>query len=910
LRPHTLTISGFLSYGTEVEIDFDRLAEAGGLFLIHGKTGAGKTSILDAMSFALFGELPGARKLLKKSLRSDFAEESIKTFVTFEATFGEARIRIHRTPAIDLPKKNGTGTTLKNATVTLERLVAGDWETISTGAQEADPEIEKYVGLKADQFFKLILLPQGDFAQFLRSSSLERQKILQALFASEVNLYEKVAYRFRELHSQAEIDESLAQTATNNELIAIHTSIENAFGSSEDDENLILPKDSAEATEFVADLEIDIEAAIEQEKAASTAKDAAIDRETEVSKAFENSNKVLTAKSNLAKATMNLSKWRAAKLKFIPELIRENKVVAHLNAEILKLDKELDASAGAEGRVGKLKNQRKLSVTLKNSLKKATTDNATLIKTIADRQAKIIKFEITSKGTVESEVLISKLESQIQTTANFSKAGKDRDGAEAKIKTIEAELVTLKLAAIKAETAHDAAELSVASAQAATLSAKLVLGAPCPVCGSHEHPTPAQHANVISSAEIKKLKDILATAKSTLNKKEIDLASPKVLQELSLESLGSKAAIKSSELDADLAQLKVKLSEMTENMAAMKTAQEQIEELSETQRIDKEKLPELASEVTRLKTEIANSEKSERDIEEQLSIKPGETPETLDLTQLAVTMAKLRNLIDEFEPLLAAITSANTAIKTLTTDPDAEVPDIQSAKLARIEAETELNKASQLVKYLAELSKALAPKIKQLSKSEANLTKATERGEKIAKLSEHLNGNAGQRIPLVSYYLGHRLDQILVYANHRLIEMSRGQFALRSNPNKKGAGQNFLSISVFDSWNEGLRDASLLSGGETFAASLALAFGLADVVTNEAGGKSLESLFIDEGFGSLDSEYLNKVMESLEKLRESGRTIGLISHVEEMKQSIPMQLEITKDSVIGASARITELECI
>ena len=906
MRPHKLTISGFLSYGTEVEIDFDKLSEAGGLFLIHGKTGAGKTSVLDAMSFAIYGELPGARKSLLKSLRSDFAQEATKTFVTFEATFGETRLRIHRTPAMEIAKQNGTGTTNKNATVTLERMVGGSWETMSTGAQEANPEIEKYVGLKADQFFKLILLPQGDFAQFLRSSSLERQKILQALFASEVNLFLKVAARFKDLHIQAKNDEDAARTTTSNELIAIHTSIDNVFGEENDD--IELPGGSDAASEFVTDLENDIKAAQDAEQAATTAKDAAIAFETEVSKAFENSSKVRDAKANLTKATKELASWRLKQEKYIVESTKDNKVVAYLNDQILKLEKELAANARIKEKVDKLKNQRAATIALQKDLTKASISNDTLAKAIADRAKEISEFEAAAKGGADSEVLISQLDAQIQTATIIFKAAKDRDNARATIKTIEAELVDLKLEVVKTEADYESAELSADSAQASMLSAKLVAGSACPVCGSHEHPSPAPHADVLSKAEIKKFKDLAAAAKTALSKKEVDLAAPQALLKLSLENLDKKADSKSADIEGELAQLKVKLTEITKKLSDLKNAQTQIEKLNEAQNADKEKLPTLAAEVVRLTTQAASAVKTEKEIEVDLGIKAGETLDVVDSTKVNSTIEIHRKLIDEFEPILANVTSANTAIKTLTTDPDAEVPDINAAKAARIEAEAELTQASQDLKALAELKKSLAPKIKQLAKAETALTKATEQTERMGKLSEHLNGTAGQRIPLASYYLGHRLDQILVYANHRLIEMSRGQFALRSNPNKKGAGQNFLSISVFDSWNEGLRDASLLSGGETFAASLALAFGLADVVTNEAGGKSLESLFIDEGFGSLDPEYLNKVMESLEKLRESGRTIGLISHVEEMKASIPMQLEITKDSVNGASARITELE--
>lgn len=907
MRPHKLTISGFLSYGTEVEIDFDKLAEAGGLFLIHGKTGAGKTSILDAMSFALFNTLPGARKSLTKSYRSDFAQEATPTFVMFEATFGETRLRIRRSPQYEVAKKSGTGTTTKNPTVTVERWVDGDWETLSSGNQEANAEIMNYVGLTADQFFKLVLLPQGDFAQFLRASSKDRQEILQALFADEVRLYDKVSRRFKELHAQAESDEATTQTVTNNELIAIHTSIENVFRSA-DDENLVLPNTSTEARGFLTEIDEDIKVAVEAEKIATRTKNAAIANETEVSKAFENSSKVLEAKGNLEKATKALSSWRTKKLKFIPETVKEEKIVAHLNAEILRLDKEITASAGIAEKVTKLKEVRKITISLKKELSQATLEHGKLTKAIATRQMEITKYETAAKGAGQSVAVIGQLEAQILTASIFVKSAKERDGAITKIASIESEIVKLKEAVLKAEQAYEAAELSVDSAQAALLSVRLVPGTPCPVCGSHDHPSPAPHADVISKSDLKKLKAAAVAAKTSHTNQEIELSKPKATLSAALENLGAKKKIEHSKLDAEHADLKSKLKDMNENSANVKDAQEQIELLTEAQKFDNENLPGFAAEVTRLTTEVANSEKSVKELEGGLGIEEGSTPDAFDAVELEKTIQIYRDLIDEFEPLLTGISSAQTAIETLTTDPDAEVPDINQAKADRIAAESELTEAAQWLKELTELKKSLTPKISQLSKAEGKLTKAKELAERMEKLSGHLNGTAGQRIPLVSYYLGHRLDQILVYANHRLIEMSRGQFTLRSNPNKKGAGQNFLSISVFDSWNEGLRDASLFSGGETFAASLALAFGLADVVTNEAGGKSLESLFIDEGFGSLDSEYLNKVMESLEKLRESGRTIGLISHVEEMKQSIPMQLEITKDSVIGASARITELE--
>ncbi|MGZ6793999.1 MAG: AAA family ATPase, partial [Mycobacteriales bacterium] len=183
MRPHALRMSAFGPFAGTVAVDLDALAAAG-LFLLHGPTGAGKTTLLDGIGFALFGRVPGARGGAKR-LRADHCAPEARTEVQLEATFGARRVRITRSPQWERAKARGTGTTTEQAKVHLEELVGGAWTTLSTRPREADDEIADLVGMSAEQFFQVVLLPQGDFAQFLRASSVDRAAVLQRLFGTE-----------------------------------------------------------------------------------------------------------------------------------------------------------------------------------------------------------------------------------------------------------------------------------------------------------------------------------------------------------------------------------------------------------------------------------------------------------------------------------------------------------------------------------------------------------------------------------------------------------------------------------------------------------------------------------------------------------------------------------------------------
>ena len=248
MRPHKLTISGFLSYGGCEVVDFDKLASAGGLFLIQGATGAGKTSILDAISFALYGRLPGKRSgATASTYRSDFATIDTPTFVELDVTLRNGRYMIYRSPAYEVPKQRGTGMTPKKSETKIKKWVDGDWQPYTGNAAESGGDLSGLIGLAPEQFFKLILLPQGDFAKFLHSSSKERQVILEDLFSDEIEKFKKLTDHFWDYYNEVKkLDEESARSVLG-EIQKINQTFSTVYTGSERDLTLADPN-SADLT--------------------------------------------------------------------------------------------------------------------------------------------------------------------------------------------------------------------------------------------------------------------------------------------------------------------------------------------------------------------------------------------------------------------------------------------------------------------------------------------------------------------------------------------------------------------------------------------------------------------------------------------------------------------------------------
>jgi DNA repair protein SbcC/Rad50 len=902
VRPHKLTISGFLSYGGEEVIDFDALSSAGGLFLIHGRTGAGKTSILDAISFAIYGVLPGSRKSVAKSYRSDFAKLETPTFVELEMSVKGKRLKIYRKPEYEAPKARGEGTTTRKSELKVLQEVNGDWAPLADTPAEANVEIARLMGMDSSQFFKLILLPQGDFAQFLRSSPKDRGVILEALFSDEVALFAKLMTHFKNQYDGANKVQEASKGAVADEQNSIETTFDTLYQDDDYDLDADIPATADAAKAYLELLEVEITAATARFEKAEKDKEKALKVSNEAEAKFNSSAKVLEAKKNLDSAKKALDDWREKNKESVALKVANDKVVSTINTAISALEKEITAAQESNSKFNDLIEERKNVTTLTAAQLKAANELSDLQESTKDSLAQINELKKATTSDANPEAEQEKIKGSVKELKDSLDKITKSDTVKAQIKALETEVKDLEKKEKAAEASYIEAQKTFDSEAASVLAAKLSDGAPCPVCGSHEHPHPATSHGTVTKEQVEKAQEALNKATKALSDKEGDL---KVANE-KLGDLGEAAGAKRSDIEKQIADFDKKLSGLINEAKDLKTKRDKLKVLEDKQKGDQDKLTTLTAKEATASEALKGANKTVVALLKALKIAEDAEIELIDIAKPTAEIARLKSIEAKYEPLLKALNTATDTVGALDDGSNEEIPDHIAAKQAHRDAENLSIEMKEAVERVKALQKQLVAIEKELRKAEKALAAASIDVEKYGKLSLHLNGQTGERVQLVQFYLGHRLQQILTYANQRLQEMTHGQFTLKPNPNRKGAGQNYLSISVFDAWNQGTRDASTLSGGETFTASLALAFGLADVVTNEAGGRSLESLFIDEGFGTLDPEYLEKVMQSLDELRESGRMIGLISHVEEMKQRIPMQLLVTKESGDGAHVQIIE----
>jgi exonuclease SbcC len=902
MRPHKLTISGFLSYGGCEEIDFDTLASAGGLFLIQGTTGAGKTSILDALAFALYGTLPGSRKAAAKTYRSDFAESDTITYVELEVTLRGDRYSIYRVPPYDKPKKNGDGTTPQKSELKIKKMVNDQWQPFSSTTQEGGDALTELIGLDSSQFFKLILLPQGDFAKFLQSSGKERQEILEKLFSDEVDKFIALTDHFWDVYNAAMKADADSAVRVQSEIQLINQTFATIYSDSNRDLTLAVPNSSDLTKAYLTALTEVKEKGASEISAAEAAKDAALEREKAANTLFENSEAVTKAKERLVTTKGVLSKWREDNKEILAMKVKDDQVIAEINSMIEAENEKIAAIKAANEKIDGLISQRSDAERAETKVESAKSELTTFEDDVKADDEEIKTLEKTVNGDNNPEAELAKNDLAIKELADQISLVEKWQDSEKAVVTLTTELQNLITARDKAITEYEKVQHAFDAAQASVLAEKLEEGGPCPVCGSKEHPKPAKSSGAATKDEVNKTLKASQSASEKVAGKESELKSAINKSE---ELIAGKG-VDLKDLKGKLETLREKTGKFKEAIAALSQSRKRLQELKTSQEKNAAEREKLTSAVASATTALNGFKVAVTKAEKSLKIEPGEQVKPEDIKPIESKVSNLRSLAQKYEPLLSNFKAAESAEKALTVEGADEVPDIKEAKAAREVAEAHLKSISLKAGRLKSLETELKKIEKSLRAAEVEQKKAKIDVEKYERLAKHFMGKTGDKITLVSYFLGQRLHQILERANIRLQTMTRGQFSLQPNHEKKGAGQNYLSISVLDSWNQGLRDANSLSGGETFTTSLALAFGLADVVTSEAGGQSLDSLFIDEGFGSLDPDYLQAVMQSLEELRESGRVVGLISHVEEMKQRISMQLLVSKDGTIGTKVKIIE----
>jgi exonuclease SbcC len=990
MRLHQLTVTAFGPFAGRERVDFDALT-AGGLFLLRGATGAGKSSLLDAVCYALYGELPGTRRANR--MRSDHADPAVLTEVRLELTLGGRRLEIIRIPEQLRPKKRGTGFTPEKAQTLLREWVADagegvpGWRPTSKSHQEAGEELLHLIGMSREQFCQVVLLPQGDFARFLRADAGQRAELLGRLFDTE---------RFRQLESwlgERRREQEAAVQADRDRLRELISRTEQAAGES-------WPAEAApeEALDWAAALRESADEALrvhtaaltaaEQRHAAAqqelTAGQQLAQRQAEHAEAVRRAERLAATAGQEAAARERLAVAQAALT--VESALRQHAqaAAAHDRArtdesqararlarageqsapgaggtpEQAPADRlaELEAATRAElGRLDAVAADERRATALAAEQRREAADRREAEELAEDAERGLAEQQETAEDRRQREETAraaalrgEQLAGQRSEAEQRTRAARQRDELRARIVGGERALLPIQQAALAArEHSLDLRQRRL-DGMAAELAGRLHPEQACPVCGSAEHPAPAvAPAAPVSAA------DEEAAAAAQQAAEDARATAERALTELRLREASATASAGEQSVD-DLA---TQLAELTErHRTALRAGEEltvllqqreqaerqqqhyseqlrqarewmitrtaRLEALAAEQagltarvaaaRGDAPSVADRAARLTRLADALAAAAQAARateqaaarllDAEQELARTAAEAgfDSPRQAVEAGLPPAELTALRDRLEqraverrgvdqalarPELIAAAAAPPA------DPGAAQAALADATAALRGAAAAEHAARQRVEALRELGGLLA----ELARDAAPRLAEFAEISRLAQLAGGTSGENRLKMRLESYVLAARLEQVAAAASARLVRMSGGRYTLvHSDERSAGGRRSGLSLLVVDSWTGTERDTATLSGGESFFASLALALGLADVVTDEAGGMPLDTLFIDEGFGTLDEQALEEVMDVLDGLRERDRAVGIVSHVADLRQRIPSQLLVHK----------------
>lgn len=989
------------------KLDFTQLEE---VFLLCGDTGAGKTTIFDAMTFALYGEFLGARKGKAKDFRSQFAKSDDDSFVELEFSSDGEKYRVVRTlprPYINRNKKAD----VKASELSVEKFnrESEKYEFINAGKKELDSMLAQIVGLNAPEFSKIVVLPQGEFSEFLRANSNDKQEILKKLFP--VDFYQSIVELVKEKNdalqlkinsAQAGLDELLKEndfTGADEKLDSYKNKIDenkkkqNELNKEKDELNAGLAKvtaamdDAQELENSQAELKklAENKKSIEElEEKLSLSDDAElikpfIDVRNQRQKEFDADEarfNEYTEKAKEAELKLNELKDKENENTELGKNIEENK------KQLQSLNDKLDAAGKYEAQVKAHAGFEKKLTEAKAGLEKQNEELKNLQKKIrhnaeeAGLSAELESSEITAQIIEKFNKAIeeSRAADELYNKVNkFNGLKKNISEAEENVKNFSAEKAECEkqienneklLAEYKAQKEEQAAKNT-----AVTLVHLLKDGCPCPVCGSIEHPKPVKAAKGFLDLDEK-----ISTAERAV-KTETELKSSKAEKIAAENKLLEKLNEEFSELEKICAGLS--LEEVTKKSDLLKDEMYRMQDL-------KEKCLNLAKEietakvkVENLKEEKANAESNFnsslatlKGFEEQIKkngsqIKSSKELET-EIENLNKILAEQEKAFSKFtKDLNNAITDSEASnarkiesenARSAANEKLKESESVLAEKLASSKFKTEKevldsfiekeqkaefkeevlnfhNEVSRLETGIEVLSKKVSEKYSVLKEKAENiqneinsaeekisdsaknleellaekngfekdylrykektdeLAKLENSGKPLAMLYKDLSGDNPSKVKFETWFLGLFFDDVVVSANRHLLRISGERYEFKMDTEKTGGNSyHGLDLVVHDYQVNQDRDTATLSGGETFMASISLALGLTEVVQKTS---SLDSLFIDEGFGSLDKESLEMAVGVLQDIGTT-RTVGVISHVEEMLDAIACHVNVRK----------------
>ena len=917
MRPLKITMSAFGPYAGEVTLDMQKLGKSG-IYLITGDTGAGKTTVFDAISYALYGEASGNYRE-NTTLRSKYASADTPTFVELEFEYNNEIYKINRNPEYPRPNKRGEGFTKQSANA---ELVMPDGSVI-TKIKEVSAKVEEIIGINKNQFSQIAMIAQGDFRKLLNCETNERSKIFRKIFKTEPyhNIEIKLSSLFNELKRNREKEKSGIEQYINqlkcNENDTLSLELERAKSGDVLIEDVIklageiINKDTLEYTKTQKNIESINE---EIEKINSNIK--LYENQEATKKAFAEASAQLEELKAKRNDCEKAYKSAEAQRERLDDLTRKINLI---NSKMPKYDelKSLENSI----------NERAQSFEKSNNLLKLKQQEITLLEKEFDEKSKALE-EV--KG---ADLLVQKLNVQKEEIKKKAEALKELKTEIDRCKTEQKNLKNAQSFAKSALEEYGALEneynqiyIAFFNEQAGIIADELKDGEPCPVCGSTSHPNLARKSeNAPSQADVESAQNLVKKAQEKADKAR-DTASALKSRVDEIAANVKSAAKKLFGTDDNVfddynSNINALKKEYDCTLALLKTANEK---LNLYKKLDKEipkiqeKQKSLSDEISTLNTQKASDEafisentkrvtsiKSELDFESADLAKDKLKEYTNLSSDIKNAIEKSKNDFDDikskYDTQKGKKASLENALKEFK---EIDLASLNEKSLKLNEYKKDVDKTAKSLYSRIESNKLL---VDNISEKRDILKEYDDKYVWLKSLSETANGDISgkEKITLETFVQMTYFDSIIRKANIRLLTMSDGQYELvrRSDAEtlKKNEG---LALDVIDHFNGSTRSVSTLSGGESFMASLCLALGLSDEIQSSNGGIKLDTMFVDEGFGSLDGEALDRALSALTSLSQGNRLVGIISHVDALCDRIDNKIVITKDRTTGSNAQI------
>ena len=922
MRPIKLVLSAFGPYASKIELDLSKLGE-NGVYLITGDTGAGKTTIFDAITFALFGKPSGDIRDVK-TLRSEYAKEEIETYVELDFVYHDEEYHIYRRPEYTYTHVQKNGEVKQRSKATDAYLILPNGERI-VKPTEVTKQVEQLLGMKRDQFRQIAMIAQGSFLEILNADTKERGKLFEKVFMT--SKYSVLMDRLNQMAKESYL-------ALNDAKLRLQQIISDVRVPD------ILQEQYAQTLETFAMDDIQPVYDLLDEIIASSKEstEKLQKQKAQIQNQLQKSRKEETEKTKQLQDLLSLEKLlkekpaKEEKANLYAERVKNDGEKYHIQIDALKkeqaqIEHELPEYESLTKLSTKLAEIRKQISIISKDLATKTNFKKQLDEDIALKQKEA--HTLTDSELSLNKVILKEeeIEKKISTFHHASMIQSNYQNAVNALKEKTQLLQESTDRKVILQKQYDDAQISYFANQAGLLALRLTKGEPCPVCGSLEHPRPASHSNkLVTEEEINQYKKKVdqaekeyqitskacadASLKMNALQNELELVLKSVTEEtVSFEDVQLFIDEHTVRLKKEEKEISTRIKQLQQQSKRYQELQKQIPQLQQkftaiSEEVNQNEIAQaklsveyeqLQKQIQEITTKLKYSSETEAKnrismitkqiLEYQQQINRLENESKLAMDELVYVSAQIDMLKGKVSSTIDEIPNQQNQLKILQTE--IENLQVQQEEILKCIHNTEMYE-----------SDAQDTKKKIVSESDAYQIKLS-RYSSLKELADVAMGNgrsSKEKITLQEYVQIAYLDRMIHKANERYLSMSNQQYQLvRSAGTKDKRSHEALDLDVIDFSNGSIRPVSSLSGGESFIASLALALGMSDEIQSQAGGIQIDTMFIDEGFGTLDQDSLNNAIQTLMNLSGENRLVGIISHVKELKERIHKGIIVTKD---------------